>query len=183
MWSNRGDILHPTYYRVIIDMSNGTNFPTSGTQGGGVTPNPSQVGGDYSYSGGTTKPTTDAKGLLRERGNMRWEKVLQELSGKLKVSVSVLDRLVVAMENKEPADKYKYVSLLDLEQFVAATNLDTIDVLNIKQQVEQTIEIYRNPEYLKRGYKADPKILKYVDKKWDEWQAAGVNIKIGRAHV
>ena len=106
------------------------------------------------------------------------EKVLKSISNKLNVSESVLNNLVDVMEHKEPMDRYKYVSLLDLEQFVAATNLDTIDVLNIKQQVEQTIEIYRNPEYLKRGYKADPKILKYVDKKWDEWQAAGVNISL-----
>lgn len=91
MWSNRGDILHPTYYRVIVDMSNATNFPTSGTQGGGATPNPSQAGGDYSYSGGTTRPTTDAKGLLRERGNMRWERILQQLNKYTQAEIMNID--------------------------------------------------------------------------------------------
>lgn len=85
-WSNHGDILHPTFYRVIVDMSDGAKFPTTGTTGGGVTPNPSEVlsGSNYYYNNGGSKnydkPTTDAKGLLRERGNMRWEKVVQELS-------------------------------------------------------------------------------------------------------
>ena len=42
-WSNHGDILQPTFYRVIVDMSDAAKFPTSGTTGGGVTPNPSEV--------------------------------------------------------------------------------------------------------------------------------------------
>jgi hypothetical protein len=84
-WSNHGDILQPTFYRVIIDMSNATNYPTAGTTGGGVTPNPSEVksGSNYYYNNsGTpnyTAPSTDAAGLLRERGNMRWEKVVLAL--------------------------------------------------------------------------------------------------------
>lgn len=84
-WSNHGDILQPTFYRVIIDMSDAAKYPTSGNTGGGVTPNPSEVltGSDYYYDNSGTKnydkPTTDAKGLLRERGNMRWEKVVQQL--------------------------------------------------------------------------------------------------------
>jgi len=84
-WSNHGDILQPTFYRVIVDMSDAAKFPTSGTTGGGVTPNPSEVlsGSNYYYNNSGaknyTKPTTDAKGLLRERGNMRWEKVVEQL--------------------------------------------------------------------------------------------------------
>jgi hypothetical protein len=61
-------------------MSNATYYPTSGTTGGAVTPNASEASSRYPYSGGTTRPTTDAKGLLRERGNMRWKKVLEALN-------------------------------------------------------------------------------------------------------
>ena len=86
MWSNHGDILQPTFYRVIIDLSNGTDFPTSGTTGGGITPNPGSVlsGTNYYYNDSGSKnytaPTTDAAGLLRERGNIRWEKVVEQLN-------------------------------------------------------------------------------------------------------
>jgi hypothetical protein len=61
-------------------MSNATYYPTSGATGGAVTPNPSEASSRYPYSGGTTRPTTDAKGLLRERGNIRWQKVLEALN-------------------------------------------------------------------------------------------------------
>ena len=101
------------------------------------------------------------------------KKVLQELAGKLKVSMSVLDRLVVAMENKELADKYKYVSLLDWEQFEATTNINSIDPLDIEQQVEQTLRIYASHEYLKKGYKVDPKIVNYCVKMWPTWVSKG----------
>jgi len=86
MWSNHGDIQQPVFYRVTIDMSNATYFPTSGTTGGGITPNPSAVlsGSNYYYnnsgSADYTPPSTDAKGLLRERGNIRWEKILEQLN-------------------------------------------------------------------------------------------------------
>lgn len=92
MFSLKGDILHPTYYRVIVTMSNASIFPTSGTTGGGVTPNPSEVDGTrYAYSGGSTKPTTNAKGLLRERGNMRWAKVVQALNNYTQAEIMNID--------------------------------------------------------------------------------------------
>ncbi len=127
----------------------------------------------YLVMGGTTTVNFNNKAVL-ERQQIVNEKVLQEISDKLKVSMSVLDRLIDVMENKEPMDSYKYTSLLDLEQFVAATNLDTIDPFDIKQQVEQTLKMYVNPEYLKRGYKPDPKIINYCIKTWSTWIYGGM---------
>ena len=78
IWYNASEDFHPVMYRVEIDMS---TYATSGNGGGGVTPNPSEVDGTkYKYSGGSTKPTTNANALLRERGNLRWQKVAEALS-------------------------------------------------------------------------------------------------------
>lgn len=90
IWYNQKTDLHPTYYRVTVDM---TGFPTSGTTGGGVTPNPSEVGAPspYAYSGGTTQPTTDAKALLRERGNMRWQYMVDNLGKYAQCQVMSVD--------------------------------------------------------------------------------------------
>ena len=39
VWSNTGDKLIPTFYRVIIVTSNNTNYPDTGTDGGAISPN------------------------------------------------------------------------------------------------------------------------------------------------
>ena len=84
MWSNSGDVRIPKHYRVTIDMS--SYMTEEGTRGGGVTPNGNYPDGvKYYYStnltGGksSTRATTDAKALNRERGLMRWEQVVKNL--------------------------------------------------------------------------------------------------------
>ncbi len=118
--------------------------------------------------------------------------VLKKVSNALNVSMNTLHQLVDEMTNKEPMDRYKYISLIDLEQFVATTNIDTLapiidettgernpeDLDNIGRQINDILEMYQNPEYLARGYKPDPKILNYVDKKWDEWTSLGIYLDI-----
>ena len=116
--------------------------------------------------------------------------LLQQVSRQLNVSMKTMDKLVEEMASKEPMDKYKYVSMLDLEQFAAATNLDTLapadengerdyqDLDNVSQQIENVLKVYKDPEYTNRGYKSDPKILRYVDKNWDMWKDAGVTISL-----
>ena len=131
----------------------------------------------YLAIGGQTTVDFDNDPIIEEEQLLN-TKLLRTVSKKLKVSMPVLDVLVAAMENKEPADRYKYISLLDVGQFAAATNINTIGQFDVQQQVHEVLSMYKNPVYLARGYKPDPKILKYVDKKWDEWQAAGVNISI-----
>ena len=82
------DQLVPTYFRVTVAT---TGFATgAATSGGGVTPNPSKLSSattgpyflDTNGSGtkGVTKPTTDAKCLERERGNIRFERLLDALA-------------------------------------------------------------------------------------------------------
>ncbi len=92
MYSLKGDTLHPTFYRVIVTMSNASIFPTSGTTGGGISPNPCEVDGTrYTYSGGSTKPTDNTEALLRVRGNMRWEKVVQALNKYTQADIMNID--------------------------------------------------------------------------------------------
>ena len=82
------DQLVPTYFRVTVAT---TGFATgAATSGGGVTPNPSKLSSattgpyfldtDGSGTKGVTKPTTDAKCLERERGNIRFERLLDALA-------------------------------------------------------------------------------------------------------
>jgi hypothetical protein len=71
------DQLQPNFFRVAIDMSSGTYYPTttSGNTGGGVTPN--------SCDSFTTAnlPSTVAYAQNRARGNMRFRNIVNRLSG------------------------------------------------------------------------------------------------------
>jgi hypothetical protein len=72
------DQLQPGMYRVVIDMSSGTNFPTTDTgnhQDGGCTPNA------WDYFSGGNLPTTGALALSRARGNLRFKQVVNQLTG------------------------------------------------------------------------------------------------------
>ena len=65
-------------YRVVIDMSNSTNFPTTdlgNKQDGGCTPNA------WDYFSGANLPTTAALALSRARGNLRFRQVINQLTG------------------------------------------------------------------------------------------------------
>jgi hypothetical protein len=69
--------LQPGFYRVVIDMSNSTNFPTTDSgnhSDGGCTPNPAD------YFTGTNLPSTAALSLSRSRGNLRFKQVVNQLS-------------------------------------------------------------------------------------------------------
>jgi hypothetical protein len=72
-FQNDANQLQAEMYKVIITMSNGTYYPATGADGGGVTPN--------SADSFATLPTTTAKGQLRARGNMRFRNVVNHLTG------------------------------------------------------------------------------------------------------
>jgi hypothetical protein len=72
-FQNDTNQLQAEMYKVIITMSNGTYYPATGADGGGVTPN--------SADSFATLPTTTAKGQLRARGNMRFRNVVNHLTG------------------------------------------------------------------------------------------------------
>lgn len=66
------------FYRVVIDMSNSTNFPTTdlgNKQDGGCTPN------TWDYFSGSSLPSTAALALSRARGNLRFKQVVNQLTG------------------------------------------------------------------------------------------------------
>ncbi len=117
--------------------------------------------------------------------------VLSRVSKKLDISMETLNRLVDEMALKEAMDKYKYVSLIDLPQFKAVTNLNTLapinektnernkqDLKNIKDQIDNIINTYDNPEYSKKGYKPDNNIVNYMFKNYSYWKAEGITLNI-----
>ena len=68
--------LQPDFYRVVVDMTNGTNYPTAdATTNGGVTPNSADSFTTANF------PTTYIKGKARARGNMRFRNVVSRLTG------------------------------------------------------------------------------------------------------
>lgn len=68
--------LQPGLYRVVIDMSSGTNFPTTdggNHSDGGCTPT--------AWDAFATGPSTAALALSRARGNLRFKQVVNQLTG------------------------------------------------------------------------------------------------------
>jgi len=73
-FQNAVDQLQAEMYKVIVDMSNTTYFPTAdGNDNGGVTPN--------AWDAFTIPPTTLILGKARARGNMRFRNVVNRLQG------------------------------------------------------------------------------------------------------
>lgn len=69
--------LQPNFYRVAIDMSNATYFPTANTNSdnGGCTPN------SWDFFPAGSLPTTQVKADARARGNLRFNNIIRELTG------------------------------------------------------------------------------------------------------
>jgi len=68
--------LSPDFYRVVVDMTSSTYYPTADANtNGGVTPNSSD-----SFTTANL-PTTYIKGKARARGNMRFRNVVNRLTG------------------------------------------------------------------------------------------------------
>jgi hypothetical protein len=68
--------LAPDFYRVVIDMTNGTYYPTAdATTNGAVSPTAAD---SFTLA---NLPTTYAKGKARARGNMRFRNVVNRLTG------------------------------------------------------------------------------------------------------
>jgi len=66
--------LQPNFYRVAIDTSSATYYPTSdGNTNGGITSN--------GWDALATAPTTLVKGKARARGNMRFRNIINALTG------------------------------------------------------------------------------------------------------
>jgi hypothetical protein len=68
--------LSPDFYRVVVDMSSGTYYPTAdATTNGAVSPTSAD---SFAIA---DLPTTYAKGKARARGNMRFRNIVNRLTG------------------------------------------------------------------------------------------------------
>lgn len=71
-FSQSANQLRPNYYRVTLDMSSATYFPTTNTNtNGAVEP--------YDSNSFTTLPSSNTNALRRARGNIRWNNILMAL--------------------------------------------------------------------------------------------------------
>ena len=71
-FQNAVDQLQAEMYKVIVDMSNTTYYPTAdGNDNGGITPN--------SWDAFTTPPSTFVLGKARARGNIRFRNIVNRL--------------------------------------------------------------------------------------------------------
>ena len=75
VWNNAGDKLVPTFYRVVIDTSSAVNYPTTGTDGGAISPN---TPAELIAAGGLAG--TDAQALVKAQANLRWFRIVEALN-------------------------------------------------------------------------------------------------------
>ena len=149
MWSNSGDIKHLKHYRVTVDMS--AYMTEEGTRGGGVTPNGNFPDGVKHYyatnltgTKNSTRATTNAKALNRERGLMRWEQVVKNLQ--VNSNCEILDIEIVEANGDAQATNLEFtVAYEDTDSIsVSGTSIDGSTAVNtiplrIKELVAQGI--------------------------------------------
>jgi len=149
MWSNSGDIKHLKHYRITVDMSN--YMTEESTRGGAVTPNgnfPDGVKHYYSSNltgtKNSTRATTNAKALNRERGLMRWEQVVKNLQ--INSNCEILDIEIVEANGDAQATNLQFtVAYEDTDSInITGTSIDGSTVnntvlLRIKELVAQGI--------------------------------------------
>ena len=149
MWSNSGDIRHLKHYRVTVDMS--AYMTEEGTRGGGVTPNGNFPDGVKHYyasnltgTKNSTRATTNAKALNRERGLMRWEQVVKNLQ--INSNCEILDIEIVEANGDAQATNLQFtVAYEDTDSInITGTSIDGSTVnntvlLRIKELVAQGI--------------------------------------------
>jgi len=109
--------LAPGFYRVVIDMSNSTNFPTTDTgnhSDGGCTPN------TWDYFSGASLPSTAALALSRARGNLRFRQVVNQLTGL--ADCQILDiALTGESDGSTQASALAFTVKYDRDSFIALT--------------------------------------------------------------
>jgi hypothetical protein len=107
--------LQPNLYRVVIDMSSGTYYPTttSGNTGGGVTPTASDA---FSTA---NLPSTLAKSQTRARGNMRFRNVINRLSGL--GDCQILDLTITEANADAQATSLTFTVKYDRDAFIPLT--------------------------------------------------------------
>lgn len=127
--------LQPTFYRVVI---NTTGYPTTGTAGGGVTPNSVDSFAKANF------PTTTALSQNRSRGNMRFESIVRRLSGL--TDCQVMDVSITEANADAQATQTSFTVKFERDDFIqtGGTAVDgvtaiTTKVLKIRDEVARGI--------------------------------------------
>jgi len=149
---------------------------------------------DWTYMltvGGHTTVNFANKVILEGQNNdFSSKEIKSKLKRALKISNNnILNQLEKEMIEKEPVDNEKYVSLLDVEQFAASTNINSLapidpvtgkrDVENlrlIKQSINSVLTTYNSRIYKVKGLVPDEKIVNYIDKNYMYWQKEGLSL-------
>jgi len=111
-FQNDSNQLQAEMYRVIVDMSNTTYFPTAdGNDNGGVTPNSSD-----SF---TVLPTSAVLGKARARGNMRFRNVVNRLQNL--GDCQIRDITITEANGSAQATQLQFTVLYERPLFAALT--------------------------------------------------------------
>ena len=111
-FQNDSNQLQAEMYKIIVDMSNATYFPTAdGNDNGGVTPNSSD-----SF---TVLPTSAVLGKARARGNMRFRNVVNRLQ--TLGDCQIRDITITEANGSAQATSLQFTVLYDRPLFAALT--------------------------------------------------------------
>ncbi len=117
-------------------------------------------------------------------------RVRQKINSALQIKdQNVLLQIIKEMKSRDFIDLEKYIALIDVEVFAAATNLDTLAPIdpatgqrereglsNISKQIQNVLSTYNSKLYKYKGYVPDEKILNYIDKNYLYWTNEGLSL-------
>ena len=130
-FSTRGDKRKPAYFRVSIDMSGFDTASTPGNSGGAVSPN-----GNYptsqdpyitnlsSLATSTTRATTNILADRRERGLMRFEKMVQTLQRD--TNIDILDIEIVEANGDAQATLLEFTVEVESPDHINLTDVTNV---------------------------------------------------------
>ena len=106
--------LQPNFYRVAVDMSNATYYPTAdGNTNGGVTPN------SWDSFSTANLPTTLVKSTARSRGNLRFRNIVNEVSSL--ADCQILDLTITEANADAQATALSFTVKFERDAFVPLT--------------------------------------------------------------
>lgn len=127
--------LQPNFYRVAVIM---TGYPTTGTAGGGVTPNSVDSFASANF------PSTLALSQNRARGNMRFNNIVRRLSGL--TDCQILDVTITEANADAQATLLAFTVKFERDEFIqtGGTAVDestaiTTKVLKVRDEVARGI--------------------------------------------
>jgi len=106
--------LQPNFYRVAVDMSSATYYPTAdGNTNGGVTPN------SWDSFSTANLPTTLVKSTARSRGNLRFRNIVNEVSSL--ADCQILDLTITEANADAQATALSFTVKFERDAFVPLT--------------------------------------------------------------